>query len=333
MNDRTLLRRRRASIPRTVRTVGLAAASLLVATASLAPAASAASVAPVAIDSGNPTCGDLAPAGASWAQLKLQDAQLADGVYSDGVLTVTISNYVGSASGVPGSFDWSSNIGVNAVFVKAGSTKHHLYVYTPAATGDSGLSAQSGKGNGISHLSFCYGVASATVHQTPTPTPTPTATPTQSPQAEVEDTTPDPTPTPTPAPTATPTSEVEVGDPTPSPPATPTPAPTSTPTPPADAEDPTPDPVVDPTPTPESGILPDQGEEPGCGHVPEDEVLPEMGVLPAIGAPAATLPPTDTATLGVAPARDGWRTGLAVLAGLAFAVLVLTPSRTGRARR
>ena len=113
-------------------------------------------VEPIPVNEGNPTCDDFAPEGESWTQFKLEGDDLADGTYSDGTLEVTIDNFVNSSSGTPGSFDWSSNIGVDAVFVKAGSDKHNLYLYDPEATSDTGLGPQAGQGNGISHISFCY---------------------------------------------------------------------------------------------------------------------------------------------------------------------------------
>jgi hypothetical protein len=129
--------------------VGILALALLAATAGVAQAAS---VTPAPIDSGNPTCGDI---DSSWTQLKV-DGSLGNGTFSDGTLTVTISNFQNSNSGNPGSFDWSSNIGVDAVFVKAGSDKHNLFAYDPESTGDTDLGPQAGQGNGISHISFCY---------------------------------------------------------------------------------------------------------------------------------------------------------------------------------
>ena len=157
-----------------------------------------ASVTPTPINDGNPTCGDF---NAGWTQLKVEPP--GNGPFTDGTLTVTITNYVGSNSGTPGSFDWSSNVGVDAVFVKAGNDKHNLYTYNPESTGDTGLSPQSGQGNGISHLSFCYDAGGTTATPTPTPTGTPT-TPTGTP------TTPTGTPT-------TPGGGVAGGNPTPTP--------------------------------------------------------------------------------------------------------------------
>ena len=57
-----------------------------------------------------------------------------NGVYSDGVLTVTITNSTNTT------FSWSSSIGVDAVIVKGGPNAN-VYVYDPPAesTGDDGL--------------------------------------------------------------------------------------------------------------------------------------------------------------------------------------------------
>ena len=151
MNARTVTRRR--TMGGTFRTVGWLSASGMLALAAFAPAVQAASVAPVPINSGNPTCGSF---NSDWDQFKLEGAKLANGTYDDGTLEVTISNFTASDSGTPGSFDWSSNIGVDAVFVKAGSDKHNLYVYDPESLGDTDLGPQEGTGNGISHISFCY---------------------------------------------------------------------------------------------------------------------------------------------------------------------------------
>jgi len=155
--------------------------------AAMAMPAFAASVVPTPVNDGNPTCGDF---DASWTQLKVEPP--GNGVFTDGTLEITISNYVNSNSGTPGSFDWESNIGVDAVFVKAGNDKHNLFVYDPESLGDTDLGPQAGQGNGISHISFCYDAGGTT--PTPTPTPTPTGTPNE---GELGG---NPTPTPAPLP-------------------------------------------------------------------------------------------------------------------------------------
>lgn len=185
-----------------------------------APSASvlAASVTPIAINSGNPTCADLAATyggGQTWLEAK-KDPPGNGTLTVAGFGTITISNFEQSAEGEPGSFDWSATFGIDAVFVKAGTSKHNLYRYAATAgatekTSDTELESQDGTGNGISHILFCYDAA---VQPTATPTTAPTGTPT-----------PTEAPTGTPAPTEAPT-----GSPAPTEAPTGSPAPTEAPT-------------------------------------------------------------------------------------------------------
>ena len=146
--------------------LGLVAALGMV--AAMAMPALAASVTPTPINDGNPTCSAF---GAGWNQLKVEPP--GNGNFTDGTLEITISNFVNSTSGTPGSFDWTSNIGVDAVFVKAGNDKHNLYVYDPESLGDTDLGPQAGNGNGISHISFCYDAGGTTPPPPPPGTDTP----------------------------------------------------------------------------------------------------------------------------------------------------------------
>ncbi|MDQ2690951.1 MAG: hypothetical protein M3Y68_02850 [Chloroflexota bacterium] len=106
----------------------------------------------------NLTCQDLAPAGETWFELKYEPVE--DGSDSDGVLSVDVEVY-DTANGP--AFDWTSNIGVDAVFVKGGNGGN-LYQYDPPleATEDTGLHApinpQNNKYFGLSHISFCYDI-------------------------------------------------------------------------------------------------------------------------------------------------------------------------------
>lgn len=113
---------------------------------------------------GNPTCGDLEPEGADWTEFKIEP--VADGTFTQGPLTVTID--VRDTDDGP-VFDWTSNIGVDAVFVKGGPGGL-LYVYDPESTGDTGLHApvnpENDKFYGLSHLSFCYDADQATTTST-----------------------------------------------------------------------------------------------------------------------------------------------------------------------
>lgn len=154
-------------------------------------------VTPVEHD-GNPSCSSLGGGN----ELKVEPVEA--GTYSDGTLSVTLSNVDEKM------FDWSSNIGVDAVFVKGGPTGN-LYSYDPESTGDTGLVApDNGNGGryGLSHVSFCYDFEAPAPSPSPSPSPSPTGPPTPSPS---------PSPTATPSPSPSPTS---AGSPSPSPTAT-----------------------------------------------------------------------------------------------------------------
>jgi uncharacterized repeat protein (TIGR01451 family) len=103
----------------------------------------------------NKTCGELDGPGQDWLELKVDPN--ANGTYTQGPLTVTVSNSQNDKT-----FDWTSNIGVDAVFVKAGSEGSYIYRYDPPGEemSDTGLTSPGATGNGISHIAFCYDLVS-----------------------------------------------------------------------------------------------------------------------------------------------------------------------------
>ncbi len=166
-----------SGVPRALRALGAGALTCLLVIGVASPAA-ATHVAPEAIAGGtNPKCPDLEGSGQSWIELKVDPNT--DGQYSDGTLTVVIEDTTNDKT-----FSWSSNIGVDAVFVKAGSAGSNLYRYDDPAvtsdpgeeTADTGLgSPGEGTSNGISHIVFCYDTGS-----TPSNTPSVSISPTRS---------------------------------------------------------------------------------------------------------------------------------------------------------
>jgi hypothetical protein len=104
----------------------------------------------------NPDCSDLAPEGETWVELKVDP--VADGTYSDGYLSTTIDEYTTAAGPM---FDWFTNMGIDAIFVKGGPNGN-FYQYDPPAeeTADTLLHAPVNPNNdlyyGLSHISFCY---------------------------------------------------------------------------------------------------------------------------------------------------------------------------------
>ncbi|MGH3033936.1 MAG: DUF7507 domain-containing protein, partial [Gaiellaceae bacterium] len=104
----------------------------------------------------NPTCGNLDP-----GTLELKVEPVADGIFTDGFLTVTID--VRDTGDGP-VFDWTSNIGVDSIFVKGGPDGN-FYNYQDTIgedKGDTSLHAPINHSNnkffGLSHISFCYDV-------------------------------------------------------------------------------------------------------------------------------------------------------------------------------
>jgi uncharacterized repeat protein (TIGR01451 family) len=100
---------------------------------------------------GNPTCQTLT---GSANELKIEPPELGNGTFTEGELEVTISGF----NDPEGYFDWTSNLGIDAVFVKGGPGGD-LYEYD-GATGDTNLhppiNGNTGKPYGISHISFCW---------------------------------------------------------------------------------------------------------------------------------------------------------------------------------
>lgn len=201
---------RARSGPRTL----LAMAGALGLLAALALPAVGASVIPDFVDeTANLECDDFQGEGQTWITLKVDPNPEGDGPfdYTDGTLSVTITNADEK------SFDWTSNIGVDAVYVKAGAGGSNLYRYDPPSevTSDSDLVPPADGGNAISHISFCYDQPDATPSPTASPTPTEeeTASPTPSPTPSESQLEEEETPTPTP----TPRDDTQGGNPTPTP--------------------------------------------------------------------------------------------------------------------
>ena len=112
---------------------------------------------PPTLVEGNPTCAFI---GQGSIEFKLDSPT--DGTHDDQVraLSVTITGLTESG-GI--SFDWSSNIGVDAVIVKGGPNAN-VYFYTSESLGHTGLEAPPNPGGqdpSISHISFCYDVDAA----------------------------------------------------------------------------------------------------------------------------------------------------------------------------
>lgn len=107
------------------------------------------------LPAGNPTCSELAGAhagpGTTWFETKLDRAPNGTESFGDGVISVSITN------GTKTSFNFSTNIPVDVVLVKSGSSGNNLYKYAPEATAGTGLTSP-GAAQDISHITLCYDV-------------------------------------------------------------------------------------------------------------------------------------------------------------------------------
>jgi hypothetical protein len=101
---------------------------------------------------GNASCGEL---GDFDHEFKIEPVESGDYSDPDSDFEVTITVH-DTADGQ--TFDFSANLGVDAVFAKGGD-QGNLYVYNPAETEDDGLHAPdnaSGDFANLSHISFCF---------------------------------------------------------------------------------------------------------------------------------------------------------------------------------
>jgi len=97
---------------------------------------------------GNPRCADL---DSDFVEFKIEP--MANGVFTDGTIVVTIANFNGTH------FDFVASEGVHAVIVKGGPNAN-VYTYDPPTNADTGLRAPINPNNNrpfsISQASFCY---------------------------------------------------------------------------------------------------------------------------------------------------------------------------------
>jgi len=240
-----------------------------------------------------------------WAEFKVEGATLSEGPHMSGPLTVTISNLTED------SFDWESNMGLDAVIVKGGHAGAYLYRYDPPveATSDNGLAVPDPDNNSISHVSFCYDFPDD-VDPTPESTPEPGPVVTDPP-------TPEPTLEPAPDPSTGVSSD-------PAPELVPEPG-TGT------GSDPIPEPAPEPGTGTASGPNPEPAPEPGTGLSSGPD--PELASDP-LGDTSVAHVPTALPDTGGDPRADSQRfptASMLSLAGLALIVLGGWAARRSRA--
>jgi len=227
------------------------------------PSVASAAVTPT-LYAGNPGCADL---NAGWSEFKLDRGNIEAGTYSNGDITVTITEVGGRQA-----FDWSSTQALDAVLVKGG-TDTNAYLYDPESFGDQGLVPPD---SGVtSHVAFCYDAGNP-----PPPPPPPCDEETNG----GDDCNPPPPPPPcdeetnggddcNPPPPPPPCDEETNGGDDCNPPPPPPPAPEPQP-------QPEPEPQPEPQPAPEQQAAPEPQ--------PEQQAAPETGEQVVLGEQIAS---------------------------------------------
>jgi hypothetical protein len=88
-------------------------------------------------------------------RMRIEAAQLSNGVHSDGGLTVTISGFGSSDAGAPASFEWQADRPVALVIIRAGLDGDDVSFEVGPLTSGRGP-ASIGEVTGIRYIAFCY---------------------------------------------------------------------------------------------------------------------------------------------------------------------------------
>jgi hypothetical protein len=92
-------------------------------------------------------------------RMRIDAADLVNGLHTDGTLTVEISGLGSPVAGVPDSFEWEADRPIALVIIRSGIDGEDVdFVVGPSRHGV-GRAAQVGDGTGIRYVAFCYDAA------------------------------------------------------------------------------------------------------------------------------------------------------------------------------
>jgi hypothetical protein len=89
-------------------------------------------------------------------RMRLDGASLANGVHTDGRLSVTISGLGSAAAGAPDTFDWVADRPIALVIVRAGVDGDDVTFQVGPTQSGHGVGTLIGDGTGIRYIAFCY---------------------------------------------------------------------------------------------------------------------------------------------------------------------------------
>src|SRR3954471_11081845 len=92
-------------------------------------------------------------------RMKIDGTMLANGLHTDGTLTVEISGLGSPVAGIPDSFEWEADRPIALVIVRSGIDGEDVSFQVGPARFGAGRGMGLGDGTGIRYIAFCYDAA------------------------------------------------------------------------------------------------------------------------------------------------------------------------------
>lgn len=89
-------------------------------------------------------------------RMRIDGAQLRNGIHTDGTVTVEISGLGSPVAGVPDLFEWTADRPIALVIVRAGIDGEDVTFDVGPAERGVGRASSVGDGSGIRYVAFCY---------------------------------------------------------------------------------------------------------------------------------------------------------------------------------
>ena len=89
-------------------------------------------------------------------RMRIDAAELANGVHTDGTLTVEISGLGSPVAGIPDSFEWDADRPIALVIVRSGIDGEDVDFQVGPSRRGIGRGSGIGDGTGIRYVAFCY---------------------------------------------------------------------------------------------------------------------------------------------------------------------------------
>src|SRR4051812_12494375 len=96
-------------------------------------------------------------------RMRIDGSTLANGLHTDGTVTVEISGLGSPVAGIPDSFEWEADRPIALVIVRSGIDGDDVAFHVGPSRYGTGRGAMVGDGSGIRYVAFCYDAAPSEV--------------------------------------------------------------------------------------------------------------------------------------------------------------------------